>query len=331
MGKTVLLNEVEGLFLAEGWFRVSLTATPSLLGQLRRRGRPAARVGGPGAAAAADQRVGRRGRRCGLGEPAAVRTGAPAVGRQPAARRARVRERGLLVTIDEVHGGSRADVREIAALSQHLVREDRQFALAMAGLPSAVSNLLSDLVLTFLRRADRTRCARWPSTTSRTRSATPSRPTAAGSPTRRAGPRRPRTMGYPFLVQLVGYQAWRSTDAHEISAADVERAVGVAKQRLRELVHETALNDLSDVDRDFLAAMAVDDGPSRIADVAKRLGKDSQYANTYRGRLMAAGVIESPARGKRRPVDPLPRERDSARDLAVQPVSRRWSAAGWRG
>ena len=44
----------------------------------------------------------------------------------------------------------------------------------------------------------------------------------------------------------------------------------MARQRLRELVHETALNDLSDVDREFLAAMAVDDGPSRVADLARR-------------------------------------------------------------
>ncbi len=52
---------------------------------------------------------------------------------------------------------------------------------------------------------------------------------------------------------------------------------------------ESALNDLSDVDREYLVAMAVDDGPSRTADVAARLGKSAQYANTYRGRLLAAG------------------------------------------
>ena len=72
----------------------------------------------------------------------------------------------------------------------------------------------------------------------------------------------------------------------------------IARRRLRELVHETALNDLSDVDRAFLRAMAVDDGSSRVADIAKRLDKGSQYVNTYRGRLAAAGIIEAPARGR---------------------------------
>ena len=61
---------------------------------------------------------------------------------------------GLLLTIDEVHV-SVPDLSEIAALAQHMIREQRQFVLVMAGLPSAVSDLLSADVLTFLRRADK--------------------------------------------------------------------------------------------------------------------------------------------------------------------------------
>ena len=60
---------------------------------------------------------------------------------------------GLLITVDEVHKHAREDMRDLATTFQHLVREDRNVALAMAGLPSAVSDLLNDDVLTFLRRA----------------------------------------------------------------------------------------------------------------------------------------------------------------------------------
>ena len=35
-----------------------------------------------------------------------------------------------------------------------------------------------------------------------------------------------------------------------------------------------------------------------MADIVRRMGKGSQYINTYRGRLAAAGVIEAPARGR---------------------------------
>ncbi len=43
--------------------------------------------------------------------------------------------------------------------------------------------------------------------------------------------------------------------------------------------------------------MAQDDGPSKMADIAKRMGTTPDYAQKYRRRLVNAGVIEVPARG----------------------------------
>jgi hypothetical protein len=57
-------------------------------------------------------------------------------------------------------------------------------------------------------------------------------------------------------------------------------------------VHANALADLPDVDRSFLGAMAHDDGPSRMADIASRLGVDAAYAGQYGWRMIAAEVIE---------------------------------------
>jgi hypothetical protein len=73
--------------------------------------------------------------------------------------------------------------------------------------------------------------------------------------------------------------------------------VPAARRRLGRLVHEPALADLSDVDRSFLVAMAHDDGPSRMADVAARLGVNANYASQYRLRLLAADVIRPAGRG----------------------------------
>ena len=61
----------------------------------------------------------------------------------------------LLITVDEVHKHARGELRDLAATLQHLVRGDRNVALAVAGLPAAVSDLLNDDVLTFLRRSNR--------------------------------------------------------------------------------------------------------------------------------------------------------------------------------
>ena len=92
--------------------------------------------------------------------------------------------------------------------------------------------------------------------------------------------------GYPFLLQLVGA-----------------------------LVHEPALSALSDIDRNFLLAMADDDGPSRMADIQQRLGVDVNYASQYRLRLIAAEVIEPIRRGY---VDfALPYLRDYLRQLSA--------------
>jgi hypothetical protein len=297
IGKTVMLNEYEDAFSTAGWLSVRVTATPTLLDDIslrvealvrERDPQPRRRLSGvtlPGGAGAEWDNSG-----AAVREDLRMRMTALLDLLAPAG--------GLVLTIDEVHGGERDQMRTIAATSQHLIREDRQFAVAMAGLPSAVSNLLSDHVLTFLRRADRhdlkalslddvEDALRHTVESNGRRLDRDAGVVAAES-----------TGGYPFMVQLVGHQMWRAGSGKTITTDDVERGVAVARRRLRELVHETALNDLSDVDRSFLRAMAVDDGPSRVADIVRRMGKGSQYINTYRGRLAAAGVIEAPARGR---------------------------------
>jgi hypothetical protein len=299
IGKTVMLNEVEEAYLAAGWLRVSLTATPSMLAQLHgevsrllttqappaRRRVTGVSVGGVGLDWESAEQAGPV-------DPADLRHSVEQLLDLLAP------DRGLLVTIDEVHGGERDQLREVSALSQHLVRDDRQFALAMAGLPVAVSNLLSDHVLTFLRRSARRRkralavddvedALRHTVESNGRRLESAAARTAAEA-----------TAGYPFMVQLVGYHSWRAGTGTRITAKHVDEGVRTARERLRDLVHLTALNDLSDVDREVLGAMVVDDGPSRVADLATRLGQTRQYINTYRGRLVAAGVIEAPARGK---------------------------------
>ena len=46
--------------------------------------------------------------------------------------------------------------------------------------------------------------------------------------------------------------------------------------------------------RSFVLAMALDDGPSRTLDIAHRLGKEQNYVSPYRRALINADVIYSP-------------------------------------
>jgi hypothetical protein len=298
VGKTVMLNEVEDVSLREGWLHISETALPGL----------AARLDGHVEHLAEQRRPRRKRRVTGLTFPANL----GGITTQPTPELAvDLRRRlnaflddleqnrsGLVVTIDEVHATAREDLKTIAALTQHLIREERQFALVMAGLPSAVSGLLSDDVLTFLRRADKKVLKDVPvdevhdaivetiTANDRTIDTDASQLAAEA------------TGGYPFLIQLIGYQLWRSTSHPHIAVPDAEQAVSAARRRLGSLVHETALNDLSDVDKTFLMAMSHDNGPSKMSDIIKRMGVVPQYANTYRMRLLEAGMIGMSARGR---------------------------------
>ena len=215
---------------------------------------------------------------------------------------------GLLVTLDEIHVDNTAELRQLATVCQHLVREERQFAIAFAGLPTAVDNLLTDSQITFLRRADRhdlgdvplddVRDALQTTITDADRTIDP---TALDLATQ-------ATSGYPFMIQLVGYHMWRKTAGQHITVATAKAGITAARTRLGSLVHAPALNDLSAVDRTYLLAMAQDDGPSRSSDIARRMNKNIQYAGVYRERLMAAGMIEKNSHGTVRFAIPYLRE-----------------------
>lgn len=205
---------------------------------------------------------------------------------------------GLLITLDEIHQNQIRELRELATTVQHAFREGRELAFAGAGLTSAISDVMNDEVLTFLRRAERhtlgpvkgeevERALREPIEASgRTIAKEALEVMAEG------------TNGYPYLIQLVGAQTWRLHQAaSDISVADAKEGVANALRRLGRLVHEPALADASDVDKSFLLAMAKDDHPSKMSDIRQRLGADVNYVSQYRLRLIAAELIYSPRRG----------------------------------
>jgi len=181
---------------------------------------------------------------------------------------------------------------------QHAFREERQLAFVGAGLASAISDVVNDEVLTFLRRAERhplgsvgirdvERALREPiEAAGRTVSDHTLAVMVEG------------TRGYPFLIQLVGAQSWRlHARTTEVTLDDARQGVDNALRRLGSLVYEPALADASAIDKSFLLAMAKDDGPSKMADIQQRLGVDVNYASQYRLRLIAAELIEPTRHG----------------------------------
>lgn len=295
VGKTVMLSEVSDRAARNGWISVDITAAPGMLDELSdlltaqaqellpKRGREVTSVGAAGFSLgiAASERATIGWRRYMTSIITALNE----------------RGTGVLITVDEVHSGIE-ELRRLAATYQHFVREGMDVAIAMAGLPSAVSALLNDDVLTFLRRAHRTtladvdldavESALLQTITENGRSIAPASLSRAAA----------ATLGYPFLIQLVGFHIWRQQpQATQISDDDVDAGIQGARRRLGTTVHEASLADLSAVDRTFLVAMAQDTHPSKLGAIASRMGVDANYASQYRARLIEAGIIERAGHG----------------------------------
>lgn len=208
---------------------------------------------------------------------------------------------GVLITLDELHYNRKEEVIDFGATIQHLVRENCEIAVTMAGIPQSVKPLLAadsgQNPVTFLRRANKIALGLVTDSDVRTALSSPLaslgfewEPGALDLAVEICG-------GYPFMIQLVGQYLFRTRDGNRITLDSVKASSERARHRLGELVHEPSLSDLSPTDQDFLKAMAIDEGPSKMSDIAQRLNVDAQYAGNYRRRLLNAEIISSPRYG----------------------------------
>lgn len=198
---------------------------------------------------------------------------------------------GLLISVDEVQPSLDELVRLVATY-QLFVQEGRKVALLMAGLPHNVVQLLQDKSVSFLRRAQTVHLGRL----SDAEVEIAMRQTvdqagrslddeAAQAMAKAAG-------GFPFMMQLVGYQSWEvQPDEPIISLSDAQVGMRLAQGELISRVVEPTYRGLSEGDRRFLAAMAEGEGPQTVSSVAARMGKSVSYASQYKRRLLDQGVL----------------------------------------
>ena len=295
-GKTVLLTELGDIARESGWEVIDETASkgfcsriaeaaagerlvPGLevdvhLGVLDVRGKGSSRESAPSLRAALTER-------------------ADALGRQ---------HRGLLITLDEVQDASPSEMRELATAVQHLIRERIDVAFAFAGLTTGVLDLINGEALTFLRRAlpeelaaipvDEVACALRQSIEKSGLAITDAALAEAAQ----------KTVGYAYLIQLIGYHVWRAGRAHVddtpvIDEEDVSRGIEQAMGRFHDAVHESAVSDLPLRAMEYLLAMTEDEGVSATAAVADRLGLPATSLTSYRRLLVQRQIIEPTARG----------------------------------
>lgn len=298
VGKTVILTEFGAMAKARGWTVVDETASAGLVQRLVERMEPhslldvelESQLSLPFINVTASRRNDGNGVLSGSLRDAATRC----------LDDIEKRGNGLLITVDEAQAASRDDMVAIATTMQHMTREGRNFAFVFAGLPTMSSKWLNDDVLTFMRRAQPEILGSVPldevggafaETFGKTNMI------IDGDELRRATE---ATAGYPYMIQLVGYNIWRITYRRQrdvpfarVTADDVTEGIKAAVIRLGDTVHGPELDGLSPVDKTYLLAMAQDDGPSSTADIATRMGKSTAYGNIYRSRLIESQVIKN--------------------------------------
>lgn len=201
------------------------------------------------------------------------------------------RDLGLAILVDEVTA-SVEEMVKLAATYQLFIGEGRRVSLIMAGLPKHTMDLVDNESVSFLRRA-RQRFLGAVSDAEVARAFRASVEDAGKSIGEAAlGKAVEAIGGYPYMMQLVGYCAWESSrDSSEISDEHVEQGIFQAASDFRVGVLDSTYRDMSDGDRAFAKAMIQVGRDCTLAKVAQAMGKRTNYASTYKARLLGRGVI----------------------------------------
>jgi hypothetical protein len=106
------------------------------------------------------------------------------------------------------------------------------------------------------------------------------------------------TEGYPYFLQEWGYQSWLSAPSSRIDLETVQRASPKALARLDQSFFRVRLDRLTPSERRYLRGMAeLGAGPHRSGDIASCLKVKPTSMGPVRASLITKGMIYSPAHG----------------------------------
>lgn len=216
---------------------------------------------------------------------------------------------GLLITLDEVHYAQLRELRELTGTIANAFSDGLPIAFAAAGLPATINSLVNDEISTYLRRSERVELGNLSIDGVRNGLLAPIQDNGKTIGQTGLSMAVEATGQYPYLVQLIGDQAWRNaSDRVDITDQDVAVAVKTSRGLMFDQVHGPTFDQLSGREREFVKAMSLDEGDSAIRTIADRMEISAKNAGVFRIRLLAQGVIEAPERGRLRFAIPFSRD-----------------------
>ncbi len=121
--------------------------------------------------------------------------------------------------------------------------------------------------------------------------------------------------GYPYLVQLVGYHAWRAKESREvINLADARRGVSAARREMHE-VFSARFDTLPPLQQAYLQVAARIGEPAKVEAIGQALDRDQGQLSSTRAALVNKHrILRAPRYGEVRFAIPA-----FARWIAAQP------------
>lgn len=217
--------------------------------------------------------------------------------------------KGVLILVDELVA-NQAELKQLIIAYQELVGEGRNVAMIMAGLPAAVASTMQDHVLTFLNRARKINLGPLRINEIELYYREAFAKLGVKISERMTKTAAQMTEGSPYLMQLVGhYITLGANPGCAVTEEELDEAVARAKEDFQNDICQTSLAPLSGKDIEFLEAMSQEDTEEvSIGAVQQTMGVTSAFIQTYKRRLMQAGVIEAAGRGKLRFAIPFLRD-----------------------
>lgn len=202
---------------------------------------------------------------------------------------------GLLLTVDELHAARTHELERLGNDLQHL----QSIVFAGAALPTIEDQIFSSVGATFFSRLARFALDPLSIAESLAALRPPFDDAGIGYEPVPLTKTVEQTKGYPYLVQLLGYEIWhRLEPGDEITEPILNQAYEAARQQSIFDVLQPTWRQLSPSSKRVLGVIARNGpGPVATATVRTELDKSSSWFSVYRSRLITAGVIKAAGRG----------------------------------